>query len=110
MTKTEFYDSFTSRKIGDRADLVTDRREVHNIKHRKIVATFYTQSVLGCEPRIANIIDLFCKNMDKLSGSGEAFDISVWYRKYTYDAVGALFYGKNEGFSLFEMRRTTMAG
>jgi hypothetical protein len=38
--------------------------------------------------------------MDKLSGSGEAFDISVWYRKYTYDTVGALFYGKDEGFGL----------
>jgi hypothetical protein len=36
--------------------------------------------------------------MDKLSGPGEAFDISVWYRKYTYDAVGTLFYGKDEGF------------
>lgn len=102
MTKTEFYDSF-SNAIRGRCDLFTDRDEVHHTHRRKIVASFYTQaSVLEYEPRIANVIDQFCKQMDRFADSGEIFDVSVWLRKYTFDMIGALFYGKDDGFGFIK--------
>jgi cytochrome P450 len=103
MMKTEFYEAFASRAIGDRRDLFTDRDEVHHAHRRKIVASFYTQaSVLEYEPRIGNVIDIFCKQMDKFAESGEIFDMSVWLRKYTFDVIGTLFYGKDDGFGFIK--------
>lgn len=97
-TKTEFYDSFMPN-ISKHRDLFTDRDEAHHATRRKIIGPFYSQgAVLEHEPQIANVIELFCKQMDKFASTGEIFDISLWLRKYTFDVIGVLFYGKENGF------------
>ena len=52
---------------------------------RKVVAHLYTQgSVLEYEPRIGYLIDhIFVEQLDKFAQTGEAFDISQWFLKYS---------------------------
>lgn len=96
--KTEFYDSFSSR-IADRLDTFSVRDEkVHNIARKKIAHLFTPGTVLEYEPCVDRIIDIFCQCMDGFAESKETFDISVWFRKYSFDIIGEMFYGKAGGF------------
>lgn len=46
------------------------------------------------------IIDIFCQYMDECAESKETFDISVWFRKYSFDVIGETFYCKAGGFGI----------
>lgn len=96
--KTEFYSSF-SPNIGGRPDSFTERDErVHDIVRKKIGSLFAIGAVLEYQPCVDRIVDLFCDCIDGFVASGETVDVSIWFRKYTFDVIGELFYGKQGGF------------
>lgn len=96
--KTEFYNSFTPN-IGGRPDSFSERDEkIHDIVNKKIVSLFAIGSVLEYQPCVDRVVDVFCDCMDEFVSSGVTFDLSIWFRKYTFDAIGELFYGKEGGF------------
>jgi cytochrome P450 len=96
--KTEFYDSFTPN-IGGRPDSFTQRDErVHDLTNKKIASLFAIGAVLEYEPCVDRVVDIFCDCMDAFAASTETFDISTFCRRYTFDAIGELFYGKEGGF------------
>jgi cytochrome P450 len=96
--KTEFYDSFSPR-IGDSVDVFTVRDEkVHAIARRKLAPLFTPGAILEYEPCVERIIKIFCQRLDAFAISGDTVDISHYFRKYSFDAIGEIFYGKENGF------------
>ncbi|GAB1744720.1 hypothetical protein NU219Hw_g2259t1 [Hortaea werneckii] len=97
--KAQFYDGFWAH-IGPRQDSFSERNETKHSQRRRIQAPLYTQSaVLGYEPCVDRIISLFQRRLDGFSRTSEAFDISVWIRRYTFDVLGEIFFGREEGFA-----------
>jgi len=100
--KTEFYDSFNPR-IGDRTDIFTERDEkIHTIQRKKTGSLFTLGAVLEYEPCIDRIIDIFCRCMEDIASSGEIVDVSIWFRRYSFDVIGEMFYGKEGGFGFMK--------
>lgn len=98
--KSKFYSEFASG-ISPRLDAFCERDEAKHSQRRRIVAPLYTQSsVLSYEPQVDRIIELFYSQMEKFVASGEVFDMSVWLRKYTFDVIGEIFYGRKGGFGM----------
>ncbi|KAI7153473.1 cytochrome P450 [Hortaea werneckii] len=98
--KAEFYDGFWAH-IGPRQDSFSETNEMKHSQRRRIQAPLYTQSaVLGYEPCVDRIIGLFHRRLDGFSRTSEAFDISIWIRKYTFDVLGEIFFGREEGFGM----------
>ncbi|PSN61451.1 cytochrome P450 oxidoreductase [Corynespora cassiicola Philippines] len=96
--KSQFYGPFDSG-ISPRPDnfaLIDDK--VHSAR-RRMVAHIYTQAaVLQYEPCVDRVISLFEGQIGQVSKSGEVFDMSLWLRRYTFDVVGEIFYGREGGF------------
>jgi hypothetical protein len=96
--KGEFYNSFVSH-ISKRIDGFSERDETLHAYRRRCIAPLYTQgAVLEYEPCVNRVIDLFYKQMQKFVESGETFDMSIWLRKYTFDVIGEMYYGREGGF------------
>lgn len=96
--KGEFYAGFNP-KISKRQDNFTERDEVAHARRRRTVAHLYTQAaVLEYEPCVDRCIALFYKRMEDFAASGATVDMSVWLRKYTFDIIGEIFYGREGGF------------
>ena len=96
--KDDFYDNFVTG-ISKRIDGFSERNEVKHTERRRMVAPIYTQgAVLEYEPCVDRVIALFYKQMEQFAATGEDFDMSVWLRKYTFDVIGEMFYGREGGF------------
>ena len=96
--KGEFYQGFNP-KISKRQDNFTERNEVAHTRRRRTVAHLYTQAaVLEYEPCVDRCIALFYKRMEEFCESGVVVDMAVWLRKYTFDIIGEIFYGREGGF------------
>ncbi|GIZ49739.1 hypothetical protein CKM354_001276600 [Cercospora kikuchii] len=96
--KAEFYSGFDP-SIGPRAGNFEERDEAKHSVRRRIVAPLYTQaSILQFEPCVDRLIALFYEKMDFLVEEKAGFDMSAWLRKYTFDVVGEIFYGRQGGF------------
>jgi len=96
--KGEFYQGFNP-KISKRQDNFTEADEKAHAQRRRTVAHLYTQAaVLEYEPCVDRCIALFYQRMEELANTGEVFDMSVWLRKYTFDIIGEIFYGREGGF------------
>lgn len=97
-TKDEFYDTFITG-ISKRLDGYPERDEAKHSERRRMLAHIYTQAaVLEYEPCVDRIIALFYKQMEQFAATNEVFDMSLWLRKYTFDVVGEMFYGREGGF------------
>lgn len=96
--KSDYYDGFNPH-ISDRLDAFCERDEAKHASRKKITAALYTPgSILSREPQFDRVIKLFYQQMERFVHSGEIFDMSRWLRKYTFDIVGELFYGREGGF------------
>ncbi|KAF2212690.1 hypothetical protein CERZMDRAFT_3947, partial [Cercospora zeae-maydis SCOH1-5] len=96
--KAEFYSGFDP-SISPRAGSFEERDEAKHSIRRRIVAPLYTQaSILQFEPCVDRLIALFYERMELLAEAKVEFDMSVWLRKYTFDVVGEIFYGRKGGF------------
>lgn len=96
--KSNFYLPFNA-KISPRPDNFAAIDDKVHSDRRRTVAHIYTQAaVLQYEPCVDRIIGLFDHQMDIFSESGEVFDIALWLRRYTFDVVGEIFYGREGGF------------
>ncbi|OCT47226.1 Pisatin demethylase [Cladophialophora carrionii] len=97
--KGDFYDNFITNINPKRIDSFSERNEARHTERRRMVAPIYTQgAVLEYEPCVDRVIELFHRQMDRFAASGEVFDMSVWLRKYTFDVIGEMFYGREGGF------------
>ncbi|KAG4411863.1 hypothetical protein IFR04_015003 [Cadophora malorum] len=95
--KSKFYDPFDA-KISPIPDNFVIRDDKIHSARRRAVAHIYTQAaVLEYEPCVDRVIDLFEQRMEQFATSGEIVDMSTWMRKYTFDVVGEMFYGKEGG-------------
>lgn len=98
--KTSFYDSFVSG-ISTRRDTFSEREESKHHDRRRTVAPLYTQANVLSEAReaaIDSLIILFRERMTEVARRGEFVDMSAWLRKYAFDVIGVLFYGRRDGF------------
>ncbi|EXJ86820.1 hypothetical protein A1O3_03774 [Capronia epimyces CBS 606.96] len=96
--KGEFYKGFDP-KISKRQDNFTEQNEAAHARRRRTVAHLYTQAaVLEYEPSVDRCIALFYKRMEEFAESGAVIDMSIWLRKYTFDIIGEIFYGREGGF------------
>ena len=99
--KGDFYDGFDPHVPGARTDGFSERNEVKHTERRRIVAPLYTQgSVLQYEPCVDRLISLFYDRMEMYARSGEKVDMSIWLKRYTFDVIGEIYYGKKEGFGM----------
>lgn len=99
--KGKFYDSFDPHVPGARTDGFSERDEAKHAERRRIIAPLYTQgSVLQYEPCVDRLIDLFYTRMEQFCQSHETFDMSIWIKRYTFDVIGELYYGRKEGFGM----------
>lgn len=95
--KSHFYTPFDA-KISPTPDTFVIRDDKTHTERRRAVAHIYTQAaVLEYEPCVDRVIDLFEKRMEQFVDSGEIVDIALWFRKYTFDVIGEMFYGKEGG-------------
>jgi cytochrome P450 len=98
-TKDEFYSSFITNINPKRIDGFSERDEAKHTERRRMLAHVYTQgAVLEYEPCVDRVISLFYRQMERFADTGETFDISLWLRKYTFDVIGEMFYGREGGF------------
>ncbi|EHY53724.1 hypothetical protein HRR83_003937 [Exophiala dermatitidis] len=96
--KGDFYLGFNP-KISKRQDNFTEANEAAHTRRRRTVAHLYTQAaVLEYEPCVDRCIALFYKRMEEFAASGAVTDMAVWLRKYTFDIIGEIFYGREGGF------------
>ncbi|KAH9207407.1 cytochrome P450 oxidoreductase [Leptodontidium sp. 2 PMI_412] len=96
--KSHFYLPFDA-KISPTPDNFVIRDDKAHTERRRAVAHIYTQgAVLEYEPCVDRVIDIFEERMEQFAESGEVVDISTWFRKYTFDVIGEMFYGKEGGF------------
>lgn len=96
--KTEFYDGFNPH-ISKRSDSFCETDEGKHAARRRIQAPFYTQAaVLDYEPCVDRVIELFRSRMREFVASQDTVDMATWFRKYTFDVIGEMFYGKEGGF------------
>ncbi|KAI5358672.1 putative cytochrome P450 [Septoria linicola] len=96
--KAEFYSGFDP-SISLRAGNFEERDEAKHTLRRSIVAPLYTQaSILQFEPCVDRLIALFYQRMETLAEAGTQIDMSTWLRKYTFDVIGEIFYGRKGGF------------
>ena len=96
--KAEFYEGFNPHISPRRGNFEEQDERLHSIR-RRIVAPLYTQaSILEFEPCVDRIIALFYEQMESFASTKATFDIAVWLRKYTFDVIGEIFYGRKGGF------------
>lgn len=96
--KSEFYDTFNAH-IAPLADNFCERDEKVHSARRKKVAHLYSQAgALEFEPCIDKVIKVFFDKMQEKAESGETIDMALWLRRYTFDVIGAMFYGAEGGF------------
>lgn len=96
--KSGFYDGFHPN-ISKRRDAFCDRDDRHHATRKRITGPLYTQgNVLRREPQFDRVISLFYQQMERFVDREETFDVSIWLRKYTFDIIGELFYGREGGF------------
>jgi cytochrome P450 len=96
--KAEFYEGFNPHISPRRGAFEEQDEKLHGIR-RRIVAPLYTQSsILEFEPCVDRLIALFYRQMETFESENANFDMSVWLRKYTFDVVGEIFYGRKGGF------------
>ena len=96
--KGEFYDNFITN-ISKRIDGFSERDEAKHTYRRRCISHLYTQgAILEYEPCVDHIITLFHSQVEKFAATGETFDMSVWLRKYTFDIIGEMYYGREGGF------------
>lgn len=99
--KGDFYDGFDPHVDRARTDGFSQRDEVKHGERRRIVAPLYTQgSVLQYEPCVDRLIDLFYSKMEQFSQTQETVDMSIWFKRYTFDVIGEMYYGYKEGFGM----------
>ncbi|KAJ9610743.1 hypothetical protein H2200_005520 [Cladophialophora chaetospira] len=98
-TKDEFYSSFITNINPKRIDGFSERDEAKHTERRRMIAHVYTQgAVLEYEPCVDRVITLFHQQMERFAASRDTFDMSVWLRKYTFDVIGEMYYGREGGF------------
>lgn len=98
--KAEFYEGFWQH-IGPRQDSFSERDERKHAERRRIQAPMYTQAaVLSYEPCVDRIVAFFKSRLDGFAERKEVFDISVWLRRYTFDVLGEIFFGREGGFGM----------
>ncbi|KAH6999325.1 cytochrome P450 oxidoreductase [Ilyonectria destructans] len=96
--KSNFYLPFDA-KISPRPDNFAMVDDKAHSERRRAVAHIYTQAAaLSYEPSVDRVIALFEQRMKELSHSGDVFDMALWLRRYTFDVVGEIFYGREGGF------------
>ncbi|EXJ87870.1 hypothetical protein A1O1_04797 [Capronia coronata CBS 617.96] len=96
--KGDFYQGFNP-KISTRQDNFTEPNEAAHARRRRTVAPLYTQAaVLEYEPCVDRCIALFYQRMEEFAASNAVIDMSIWLRKYTFDIIGEIFYGREGGF------------
>ena len=99
--KGGFYDGFDSHYPNSRADGFSERDEAKNTERRRLIAGLYAQgNVLSYEPRVDRVIDLFYRKMEIFCESEEPADISLWLKRYTFDVIGEIFHGREDGFGM----------
>lgn len=104
--KGDFYDGFDPHIPGSRTDSFSERDNNRHANRRRLIANLYTQgSILNYEPCVDRIIDLLYTRMETLSESGEVFDMSVWLKRYTFDVIGEIYYGRDGGFGMIREDR-----
>ncbi|KAK1003850.1 hypothetical protein LTR54_007614 [Friedmanniomyces endolithicus] len=96
-------ESFRSNIAGARHDSFSERDESKHAERRKIQAPLYTQgAVLKYEPCIDRIIERLRSRLNSIACTSEVTDMSIWLRKYAFDVLGEIFFGREGGFGMLE--------
>lgn len=96
--KAPFYKVFDSH-ISSTPDSFSCLDSKTHDRRRRAVAPFYTQAaILEYEPRVDRCISLFHQRIEELVDNKKLTDIALLLRKYTFDVIGELFYGREGGF------------
>lgn len=94
-SKSEFYALFNPR-ISHRTDMFCETDEKLHTRRRRDVAGIYAPgAILGYEHGVAGLVNIFCQRIDN---EADPFDISTLCRRFTFDVIGEMFYGKDGGF------------
>ena len=100
--KSAFYDGFDPHISPRKGNFEETDERKHGVR-RRIVAPLYTQgAILEFEPRVDRLISLFYSRMEQFVNDGRELDIAVWLRKYTFDVIGEIFYGKEHGLGMLK--------
>ncbi|KAH9204849.1 cytochrome P450 [Leptodontidium sp. 2 PMI_412] len=72
--------------------------KVHSVRRKKVAHLYSQASALQFEPYIDKVIKVFFDKMQEKAESGETIDMALWLRRYTFNVIGAMFYGAEGGF------------
>ncbi|KAF2020437.1 cytochrome P450 [Aaosphaeria arxii CBS 175.79] len=99
LEKTDFYSVFRAVAIPSRPDMFTSINEKEHAVYRKLVSGVYSMSnILKNEDSVDGCVTLFVERLRGFADRNEAFDFGLWLEMYTYDVIGAVFFGKQFGF------------
>ncbi|OAG25518.1 cytochrome P450 [Alternaria alternata] len=99
LKKTDWYLIYRPVTLGPGPDLFTDDDAKHHAAHRRIVGSVYTlSSMLKNERALDDLVKLFGDKLGGLADCQDAFDFGLWPEMFSFDGVGAVFFGSPFGF------------
>ncbi|RYO34967.1 hypothetical protein AA0111_g3638 [Alternaria arborescens] len=99
LKKTDWYLTYRPVTLGPGPDLFTDDDEKHHAAHRRIVGPVYTlSSMLKNERALDDLVKLFGDKLGGFADCQDAFDFGLWLEMFSFDVVGAVFFGSPFGF------------
>ncbi|KAI4910824.1 Cytochrome P450 monooxygenase acrts1 [Alternaria incomplexa] len=99
LEKTDWYLTYRAVNLGLSPDLFTDDNEKHHAAHRRTVGSVYTlSSILKNERALDELMTLFGKRLGGFADREEDVDFGLWLEMFSFDSVGAVFFGQPFGF------------
>ncbi|KAI4632109.1 uncharacterized protein J4E87_001580 [Alternaria ethzedia] len=99
LEKTDWYLTYRAVNLGPSPDLFTDDNEKHHAAHRRTVGSVYTlSSILKNERAVDELMTLFGKRLGRFADREEDVDFGLWLEMFSFDSVGAVFFGQPFGF------------
>ncbi|KAF2710606.1 cytochrome P450 [Pleomassaria siparia CBS 279.74] len=84
--------------ISNQPDMFTSIDEKEHAAYRRIVGGYYAMSsILRNEDQLDGCVNLFIERLGEFADRKEDFDFGLWLEMYTFDVIGAVFYGEQFG-------------
>lgn len=94
--KSEFYDGGS---FADQAHSIVSERDpvTHGKMRRYLSYAFSDRSLKDQENLVAEVVDLFMKQLGEYASGDEGADIVIWFNLTTFDIIGSLAFGESFG-------------
>ena len=94
--KSEFYDGGS---FADQAHSIVSERDpvTHGKMRRYLSHAFSDRSLKDQENLVAEVVDLFMKQLGEYASGDEGADIVIWFNLATFDIIGSLAFGESFG-------------